>query len=63
MASARLESNLRTLELALRVNDVGIIRTVIVRLVSGCTPSDEIVGWVFIEQEAETDRLGLGNSY
>jgi FlaA1/EpsC-like NDP-sugar epimerase len=62
MAWAELESKLRTLELALSVNDVGVIRAVIVQLVSGYTPNDEIVDWVFMEQEAEADRLGLGNS-
>ena len=61
MAWAELESKLRTLELALSVNDVGVIRAVIVQLVSGYTPNDEIVDWVFMEQEAEADRLGLGN--
>lgn len=61
MAWADLESKLRTLELALSVNDVGVIRAVIVQLVPGYTPNDEIVDWVFMEQEAEADRLGLAN--
>jgi FlaA1/EpsC-like NDP-sugar epimerase len=61
MAWPDLESKLRTLELALSVNDMGVIRAVIVQLVPGYTPSDEIVDWVFMEQEAEADRLGLAN--
>ena len=61
MAWTDLESKLRTLELALSVNDVGVIRAVIVQLVPGYTPNDEIVDWVFMEQEAEADRLELGN--
>ncbi len=58
---AELEGQLKSLEMALNVNDVGVIRAVIVQLVPGYTPSDEIVDWVFMEQEAEADRLGLAN--
>ncbi len=63
LAWADLESKLRALELALSVNDMGVIRTVIVQLVSGYTPNDEIVDWVHMEQEAEADRLGLRSDY
>lgn len=45
-----LECKLRTLELALSVNDVGVIRAMIVQLVSGYTPNNEIVDWVHIER-------------
>lgn len=50
---AELEAKLRTLDFALSVNDVGAIRAVIVELVSGYKPNDEIVDWVYLEQEAE----------
>ena len=54
-----LEDRLRVLELALGSNDVSVIRLMMAKLVSGYIPSAEIVDWVFMEQEAEADRLGL----
>ena len=45
------------------MNDVGVIRLMMAKLVSGYTPNGDIVDWVFMEQEAEADRLGLGNTY
>jgi len=60
---AELEDRLKSLEIALGVNDVSVIRLMMAKLVSGYTPSAEIVDWVFMEQEAEADRLGLVNSY
>ena len=60
---ADLEDRLKSLEIALGVNDVSVIRLMMAKLVSGYTPSAEIVDWVFMEQEAEADRLGLVNSY
>lgn len=54
---ADLESKLKALEMALNVNDVGVIRLMMVGLVNGYTPSDEIVDWVYLEQESEA--LGL----
>ena len=50
---AELEGQLRSLEMALNVNDVGAIRLMMEKLVAGYTPSDEIVDWVYLEQEAE----------
>jgi FlaA1/EpsC-like NDP-sugar epimerase len=58
---AELEDRLKSLEIALGVNDVSVIRLMMAKLVSGYTPSAEIVDWVFMEQEAEADRLELGN--
>jgi FlaA1/EpsC-like NDP-sugar epimerase len=54
-----LEGKLKSLEMALNVNDVGVIRLMMEKLVSGYTPSDEIVDWVYLEQEAEAQALGL----
>jgi hypothetical protein len=54
-----LEAKLNALEMALNVNDVGVIRTMMQQLVYGYTPSDEIVDWVYLEQEAEAQALGL----
>jgi len=50
---AELEGQLRSLEMALNMNDVGVIRLMMKKLVSGFMPSDEIVDWVYLEQEAE----------
>lgn len=44
-----LEARLRSLELALNVNDVSVFRLMMERLVSGYSPSDEIVDWVYLE--------------
>lgn len=54
-----LEERLKALQIALGVNDVSEIRLIMTKLVSGYTPSAEIVDWVFMEQEAEAIRLGL----
>ncbi len=56
---AELEGQLRSLEMALNVNDVGVIRLMMEKLVTGYMPSDEIVDWVYLEQEAEAQALGL----
>ena len=56
---AELEGQLRSLEMALNLNDVGVIRLMMGKLVVGYTPSDEIVDWVYLEQEAEAQALGL----
>jgi FlaA1/EpsC-like NDP-sugar epimerase len=56
---AELEGKLKSLEMALNVNDVGVIRLMMEKLVAGYTPGDEIVDWVYLEQEAEAQVLGL----
>ena len=56
---AELEGQLSSLELALNVNDVGVIRLMMEKLVTGYTPGDEIVDWVYLEREAEAQALGL----
>jgi FlaA1/EpsC-like NDP-sugar epimerase len=52
-----LEQKLNALELALNVNDVGVVRLMLEQLVSGYIPSGEIVDWVHLAQEAEADIL------
>ncbi|WP_459616152.1 polysaccharide biosynthesis protein [Bordetella sp. 2513F-2] len=52
-----LEEKLRALELALDLNDVGVIRRMLQQLVSGYSPGSEIVDWVHLEQEAQADSL------
>lgn len=52
-----MEGKLQALMMALEVNDVGVLRSMMVDLVSGYQPNDEIVDWVFMELEA-SDRWG-----
>ena len=47
------EHKLKSLEIALNVNDVGVIRLMLQQLVAGYLPSDAILDWVYLEQEAE----------
>jgi FlaA1/EpsC-like NDP-sugar epimerase len=54
-----LEGKLKSLEIALNANDVGVIRSMMEKLVAGYMPSDAIVDWVYLEQEAEAQALGL----
>lgn len=53
-----LEGKLDALAIALSVNDVGVIRLMMEKLVSGYRPSEEIVDWVYLEQEAEAQVIG-----
>jgi FlaA1/EpsC-like NDP-sugar epimerase len=46
----RLEDDLKELEMLLNVNDVGAIRIMLERLVSGYTPSTNIVDWIYTEE-------------
>lgn len=54
---AELEGELNALETALNVNDVVLIRMLLQQLVRGYIPNNEIVDWVYLEQEVEA--LGL----
>lgn len=56
---AEFETKLTALEMALNVNDVGVIRLMMQQLVAGYIPSDDIVDWVYLEQEAEAQALGV----
>ncbi|MCW8889873.1 MAG: polysaccharide biosynthesis protein [Sedimenticola sp.] len=49
-----LEKKLDTLLIALDVNDIDVIRAMLEQLVSGYQPSESIVDWVYLEQQAET---------
>ncbi|MCW8905869.1 MAG: polysaccharide biosynthesis protein [Sedimenticola sp.] len=51
-----LEEKLDTLVIALNVNDVDLIRTLLGQLVPGYIPEKSIVDWVYLEQQAEADR-------
>ncbi|SDH63333.1 polysaccharide biosynthesis protein [Propionivibrio dicarboxylicus] len=55
-----LESKLNALDIALNVNDVGVIRLMIQNLVSGYMPCDEIVDWVYLAQEADASLVNQG---
>lgn len=52
------EAKLQSLELALNANDVPVIRLMMQQMVSGYQPSDEIVDWVYLEQEADLQAAG-----
>lgn len=53
------EAKLNALEIALNVNNVGVIRLMMQKLVAGYTPNDDIVDWVYLEQEAVAQALGV----
>jgi FlaA1/EpsC-like NDP-sugar epimerase len=53
IAWTEFEGKLKSLELALNVNDVGVIRLMMQQLVTGYIPSDAIVDWVYLEQESD----------
>jgi len=48
-----LEQKLQSLQMALDVNDVAVVRAMLQQSVSGYHPSGEIVDWVHLEQEAD----------
>lgn len=50
-----LEEHLTALRMALDVNDVSVIRVMLLQLVSGYQPTSEIVDWVYVEQSAEVE--------
>lgn len=56
-----LKNKLSALEIALNADDVSVIRLMMQKLVTGYTPSKEIVDWVYLEQEAEAQTLGISN--
>lgn len=57
VAWERLRVKLEFLEKALNANDVGKIRAMMQELVVGYSPSDEIVDWIYLEQEAEARTI------
>lgn len=58
---AEFEAKLTALEMALNVNDVGVIRLMMQQLVTGYIPRDDIVDWVYLEQESEAQALGVAS--
>ena len=50
---ARLQEQLQALGLAMGVNDVPVIRSMLQQLVQGYQPSGEVVDWVHLAQERE----------
>jgi FlaA1/EpsC-like NDP-sugar epimerase len=51
---AQLQGQLNSLNLALSVNDVSVIRSILQQLVSGYQPTGEVVDWVFLAQERQS---------
>ncbi len=56
---SELEDKLKALEMALNVHDVSVIRLMMKELVIGYTSNEQIVDWVYLEQETEAQTLGL----
>lgn len=54
-----LEEKLNAMKIALNVNDINVIRLILKQLVSGYTPSEKIVDWLYLEQEAEARVVDL----
>ena len=52
-----LRERLDTLEAALDRHDVSVARSILEQLVSGYSPSGEIVDWIYLEQETEAGAL------
>ena len=51
-----LQDSLNAMQVALDVNDVGVLRRMLEQLVSGYHPSGEILDWVHLAQEAEYEK-------
>lgn len=51
-----------SLSIALEINDVNVIRLMMSKLVSGYTPSTEIVDWVFLEQDSYARSMDAEDS-
>jgi FlaA1/EpsC-like NDP-sugar epimerase len=51
-----LEEKLNTLSIALNVNDVDVIKAMLEQVVSGYQPNENIVDWVYLEQQAELEK-------
>jgi hypothetical protein len=49
----QLEDALNTLGMAISVNDVPVISSLLQQLVPGYQPSGDVVDWVHLEQERE----------
>ena len=49
----QLQGQLHSLNLAVSVNDVPLIRSFLKQIVKGYQPSDEVVDWVHLEQERQ----------
>jgi FlaA1/EpsC-like NDP-sugar epimerase len=60
---AEFEAKLIALEMALDVNDVSAIRLMMQQLVVGYIPSDDIVDWVYLEQESEELAISQTPTY
>jgi FlaA1/EpsC-like NDP-sugar epimerase len=57
-----LSGKLTSLEMALTINDVGLVRLMMEELVDGYTPSGAIVDWVFMERGAKVNKMNLSKT-
>lgn len=58
---AELDGQLRSLEMALNMNDIGVIQLMMKKLVVGYMPSDRIADLVYLEQIAAVQVSGLAD--
>jgi FlaA1/EpsC-like NDP-sugar epimerase len=56
IAWTELKDKLSALEAALSVNDVELTRRIMEKLVPGYNPSDEIVDWIYLEQQISINK-------
>ncbi|WP_206538086.1 polysaccharide biosynthesis protein [Rhodoferax saidenbachensis] len=56
-----LEPHIHSLEAALQINDVGVVRQMMQSLVTGYIPAGEIVDWIYMAQEAEALALQVAH--
>jgi len=54
----QLQRQLHSLNRALSINDVPLIRSFLKQLVTGYEPSEEVVDWVYLEQERQEAESG-----
>jgi len=53
----QFEARLDALQMALNLNDVGLIHRILQQLVPGYSPGDDIVDWVYLEQASEAQAI------
>ena len=46
------------ISLALKINDVSVVRKMMQELIAGYVPSDDIVDWVHLELAHEAEKSG-----
>jgi FlaA1/EpsC-like NDP-sugar epimerase len=50
-----LEPELDTLLMAINLNDIGVVRKILEKVVNGYQPNEEVVDWIFLEQSNSSE--------